>query len=118
MFSEEPVERSYQRISKTLAKIVKALKFSSSRKITLKSFRHHYGIRRVFMTGNIFQVAMEMDHKNTTTQNYLRFQPDELKQYFPSLIPIIEEMENMQKKSIRGTKMRGTIYPSVNKLST
>ena len=117
--SPDPVERSYQRISKTLAKIVKALKFSSSRKITLKSFRHHYGIRRVFMTGNIFQVAMEMGHKNTTTtQHYLRFQPDELKQYFPSLIPIIEEMENMQKKSIRGTKMRGTIYPSVNKLST
>ena len=43
-----------------------------------------------------------MGHKNvTTTQHYLRFQPDELKQYFPSLIPIIDNLnkrdENVQK---------------------
>ena len=70
------------------------------------------------MTGNIFQVAMEMGHKNvTTTQHYLRFQPDELKQYFPSLISIIENTENMQKSSIRGTKIRGTVYSNVSKLS-
>ena len=56
-----------------------------------------------------------MGHKSTnTTLHYLRFQPDEIKQYFPSLIPIIE---NMQKNSIRGTKIRGTIYNDVNKLS-
>ena len=69
--------------------------------------------------GNIFQVAMEMGHKSTnTTLHYLRFQPDEIKQYFPSLIPIIENMENMQKNSIRGTKIRGTIYSNVSKLYT
>ena len=86
----------------------------------MKSFRHHYGIRRVHETnGNIFQVAMEMGHKSTnTTLHYLRFQPDEIKQYFPSLIPIIEKMENMQKNSIRGTKIRGTIYSNVSKLYT
>ena len=60
-----------------------------------------------------------MGHKNvTTTQHYLRFQQDEIKQYFPSLIPIIESMENVQKNSIRGTKIRGTIYSNVSKLST
>ena len=60
---------------------------------------------------------MEMGHKSTnTTLHYLRFQPDEIKQYFPSLIPIIEKMENMQKNSIRGTKIRGTIYLNVFKL--
>ena len=59
---------------------------------------------------------MEMGHKSTnTTLHYLRFQPDEIKQYFPSLIPIIE---NMQKNSIRGTKIRGTIYSNVSKLYT
>jgi len=67
--------------------------------------------------GGRAQVAMEMGHKNvTTTQHYLRFPPDEIKQYFPSLIPIIEDMENMRKNSIRGTNIRGTQYPSVNKL--
>ena len=67
------------------------------------------------MTGNIFQVAMEMGHKNvTTTQEYLRFQADEIKDHFPSLAPIIE---NMQKNSIRATKTRATIYSNVTNLS-
>ena len=85
---------------------------------SLKSFRHHYGIRRVYETnGNIFQVAMEMGHKDTkTTHHYLQFQPDEMKQYFPSLIPIIENMENVPKNSIRATKIRATIYSNVSKL--
>ena len=93
------------------------LRIDTNRKITLKSFRHHYGIKRVYTTGSIFQVAMEMGHKNvTTTQHYLRFQPDEIKQYFPSLIPIIENIENMQINSIRGTKIRGTISSNTTKL--
>jgi len=50
---------------------------------------------------------MEMGHKYvTTTQEYLKFQLDEIKDHFPSLTPYIEEMENIQKKSIRATKMR------------
>ena len=116
--SPNPNEQAYGIISKKLLKITRALNFDTNRKITIKSFRHHYGIKRVYTTGNIFQVAMEMGHKNvTTTQHYLRFQPDELKQYFPSLIPIIENTENMQKSSIRGTKIRGTVYSNVSKLS-
>ena len=118
--SPNPNNQARALISKRLFKITTALKFDTNRKISLKSFRHHYGIRRVHETnGNIFQVAMEMGHKSTnTTLHYLRFQPDEIKQYFPSLIPIIENMENMQKNSIRGTKIRGTIYSNVSKLST
>jgi site-specific recombinase XerD len=115
--SPEPNVRAYCRISKTLLKIKRALNFNTNRKITIKSFRHHYGIKRVYTTGNIFQVAMEMGHKNvTTTQEYLRFQPDEIKEYFPSLISIIESMENMPKNVIRGTKGRGTLYSNVPKL--
>ena len=95
------------------------MKFDTNRKISVKSFRHHYGIRRVHETnGNIFQVAMEMGHKSTnTTLHYLRFQPDEIKQYFPSLIPIIENMENVQNNITMGTKSMGTQYSNVNKLS-
>ena len=115
--SPEPNVRAYCRISKTLLKIKRALNFNTNRKITIKSFRDHYGIKRVYTTGNIFQVAMEMGHKNvTTTQEYLRFQPDEIKEYFPSLISIIESMENMPKNVIRGTKGRGTLYSNVPKL--
>ena len=83
----------------------------------MKSFRHHYGIIRVYTTGNIFQVAMEMGHKNvTTTQHYLKFQLDEIKQYFPSLIPIIENMENMQKNVYLDTKNSDTVSSKDNKL--
>ena len=45
---------------------------------------------------------------------YLRFQADEIKDHFPSLAPIIE---NMQKNSIRATKTRATIYNNVSNLS-
>ena len=120
--SQRPNEASYERISKVLNKICRIIwpdtPYPSNRKITLKSFRHHYGIKRVYITGNIFQVAMEMGHKNvTTTQQYLRFQPDEIKQHFPSLIPIIESMENMPKNMQDGNKKMGTQYPSFNKLN-
>ena len=48
---------------------------------------------------------MEMGHKNViTTQEYLRFQADEIKDNFPSLIPIIENMENVQKSGSMVTK--------------
>ena len=46
-----------------------------------------------------------MGHKYvTTTQLYLRFQLDEIKDHFPSLVPIIENMENMQKSGSMVTK--------------
>jgi integrase len=107
--SSEPNVRAYERISKTLKKIVRALNFNPNRKITLKSFRHTYGIRRVYITGNIFQVSIEMGHKNvTTTQLYLRFQPDEIKYHFPNLKSIIESMENISKNGTMGTKTMGT----------
>ena len=84
----------------------------------MKSFRHHYGIRRVYETnGNIFQVAMEMGHKSTnTTLHYLRFQPDEIKQYFPSLIPIIENMDNVQKSTYVETNYVETYSSKDDKL--
>ena len=110
-------ERASERISKTLLKITRSLNFSTNRKITLKSYRHSYGIRRVYQCGNIFQVAIEMGHKNiTTTQQYLRFQLDELKDHFPSLLPIIENMENIQKSGTMVTKSMVTQYSKDNKL--
>jgi site-specific recombinase XerD len=116
--SKRPNDASYELIAKRLKKIVRALDFNTNRKITLKSFRHHYGIKRVYTTGNIFQVAMEMGHKNvTTTQLYLRFQLDEIKDHFPSLVPIIESMENVQKNSTRANILRANIYNNLSNLS-
>jgi len=118
--SPNPNEQVYAVISKKLLKITRTLNFNTNRKITLKSFRHSYGIRRVYETnGNIFQVAMEMGHKNTnTTLLYLRFQQDEIKQYFPSLIPYIERVEKKGKSTAMVTKSMVIEYSSVNKLST
>ena len=96
-----------------------SLNFDTNRKITIKSFCHHYGIKRVYTTGNIFQVAMEMGHKSvTTTQHYLRFQLDELRDHFPSLVPIIDNMANIEINMQDGNKKMGTQYSNVNKLHT
>jgi|TARA_B110001454_G_scaffold195390_1_gene197635 site-specific recombinase XerD len=117
--SPNPDEQAYGIISKKLLRITRALNFNTNRKITIKSFRHHYGIKRVYLTGNIFQVAMEMGHKSvTTTQHYLRFQLDELKDYFPSLIPIIDNLANIDKNVQDGNKKMGTQYSNVSKLYT
>jgi site-specific recombinase XerD len=89
-----PNVRAYERISKSLAKAVKALGFKG-KNLTLKSFRHTYGIRRVTQTGDIFQVAREMGHKNvTTTQLYLQFPEQRRLDDFPSLAKHIEKAEN------------------------
>ena len=115
--SPEPNVRSYTRISRTLLKITRALELTG-KKLTIKSFRHTYGIRRVYLTGNIFQVAMEMGHKNvTTTQHYLRFPMDMIKSDFPSLAVIIEKMSNMPKNVCLDTKNSDTIYNNVSNLS-
>ena len=63
------------------------------------------------------KITSKMKHKNvTTTQEYLRFQADEIKDNFPSLIPIIESMENMQKSGSMVTKSMVTEYSNDNKL--
>ena len=48
---------------------------------------------------------------------YLRFPEQRRLDDFPSLREYIEQRQNMPKNSIRGTKIRGTIYNDVNKLS-
>ena len=62
---------------------------------------------------------MEMGHTDTkTTHHYLQFQIDEIKQYIPRLIPIIEAMSNIDKNVQDGNKKMGTQYSNVNKLHT
>ena len=83
----------------------------------LDAINRNHGIRRVYLTGNIFQVAMEMGHKNvTTTQYYLRLPMDMIKSDFPSLAVIIDNMANIEINMQDGNKKMGTQYSNVNKL--
>jgi len=103
-------------LERTIMKIVRALGFTG-KKLTLYSFRHSYAIRRVTMT-DIFTVQRELGHKSTSmTQRYLRFPEQRRLDDFPSLREYIEQRQYMPKNSMRGTKIRGTIYNDVNKLS-
>ena len=86
-------------------RIVRALEFTG-KKLTIKSFRHSSGIRRVYLTGNIFQVAMEMGHKNvTTTQHYLRFPEQRRLDDFPRLA---KHIENKGKSAMGDTETGDT----------
>ncbi len=74
-------------------------------------------VKRVYMTGNIFQVAMEMGHKNvTTTQYYLRFPIDMIKSDFQSLAVIIGNMTNIQNNMQDWNKKMGTQYLNIANL--
>ena len=101
---------------RTIMNIVRAIGFTG-KKLTLYSFRHAYAIRRITITGSIHDVMREMGHSSTnTTMRYLRFPEQRMLDDFPSLKDYIKQRQYMPKNSIRGTKIRGTIYNDVNKL--
>ena len=104
-------------LERNIMKIVRALEFTGKR-LTLYSFRHSYAIRRVTMlNGNVFDVMREMGHTNTqTTMRYLRFPEQRRLDDFPSLKDYIENHQNMQKNTIRGTEIRGTVYSNIPNL--
>ena len=91
-----PYSAAYNRIAKRLEMVVKALGFKG-KVLTIKGFRATYGIRRVTITGDIFQVAREMGHRSVTTteKHYLRFPLERRLADFPSLAKYIEKAENM-----------------------
>jgi len=83
---DNAIHRCYEVLRQTLGKAKKKLGIGTIRKITLKSYRHAYGIVRVHMTGNIQGVAIEMGHSNlSTTQEYLNIPPDMVADDFPSV---------------------------------
>jgi site-specific recombinase XerD len=83
---DNAIHRCYEVLRQRLDKAKKKLGIGTNRKITLKSYRHAYGIVRVHMTGNIQGVAIEMGHSNlSTTQKYLNIPPDMVADDFPSV---------------------------------
>ena len=107
--SAKPNEAVYNRIAKMMRKVVTSLNLSNGKKISLKSFRHTFGIKQVTLTGNIYQVSRDMGHSHvTTTQIYLQY-PEQRRLYdFPSLEYLIKDTENMRINAIRDTHFRDT----------
>ena len=90
-YEYKPAERAYERIAKTLMRSVRKLGFTGKR-LSLKSFRHTYAVKRITTTGNIYQVMREMGHTQvTTTQLYLEFPEQRRLDDFPSLRKYIEK---------------------------
>ena len=95
---------SYYRISKEMRKVVKSLKFSNKKKISLKSFRHTYGIKQITVTGNIYQVSRAMGHsKTTTTEIYLEYPEQRRLDDFPSLSKYIKRYDILEENRIKDT---------------
>jgi len=104
-----PYSAAYNSIAKKLASTVKALGFKG-KELTIKGLRATYGIRRVTVTGDIFQVAREMGHRSVTTteKHYLRFPLERRLADFPSLAKHIEKTENMPVLVDKGYESRDT----------
>ena len=96
---------------RTITDIVRALGLTGKR-LTLYSFRHSYGIKRITMlNGNIFEVMKELGHTNTkTTMEYLRFPLQRRLDDFPSLAEYVKNQTKLTKNTIRATKIRATLY--------
>jgi len=98
-------------LERTITDIVRALGLTGKR-LTLYSFRHSYGIKRITMlNGNIFEVMKELGHTNTkTTMEYLRFPLQRRLDDFPSLAEYVKNQPKLTKNTIRATKIRATLY--------
>jgi len=104
---EHAQHRCYEVIRQTLDRAKKKLDIGKYRKITLKSYRHSYGIVRLHITGNIQGVAIEMGHSNlSTTQKYLNIPPDMVADDFPSIKKHLTLNES--KIGTMGTNTMGT----------
>ena len=107
--SAKPNKAVYYRISKEMRKVVKYLKFSNQKRIGLKSFRHTYGIKRITVTGNIYQVSRELGHsKTTTTEIYLEYPEQRRLDDFPSLSKYIKRYDILEENRIKDTVYKDT----------
>ena len=73
-------------------------KISDEKKLTLKSFRHTFGITNVVKTGDIWRVSKMMNHKSIgVTQDYLDIDHYIILQDFPELEEyLVVNMPNFQ----------------------
>jgi len=99
---EYAVKRCYLRVQKKMWRTIKQLredgKISYEKKLTLKSFRHSFGIINVVKTSDIWRVSKMMNHKSIgVTQEYLDIDHYIILQDFPELEDyLVVNMPNFQ----------------------
>ena len=100
---EQAILMSYNVIRRKLSATIKQLrkegKIAEGKKLTLKSFRHTFGIINVHITQDIWKVSKMMNHKEIgVTQRYLDIPQFRIEQDFPELKKVVPE-SNLQGES-------------------
>jgi hypothetical protein len=99
---DHAIMMSYNVIRRKLNATIKSLrkdrKIEYGKKLTLKSFRHTFGITNVVKTGDIWRVSKMMNHKSIgVTQDYLDIDHYIILQDFPELEEyLVVNMPNFQ----------------------
>jgi len=98
---EQAINSCYHLVQKNMWRAINQLKWSGvisgDKKLTLKSFRHTFGIVNVHVTGDINKVMNMMNHKRLqTTQDYLDMPYYLLAQEFPELKHLVDKSPNLQ----------------------
>ena len=111
---DHAIMMSYNVIRRKLNGTIKSLrkdrKIEYGKKLTLKSFRHTFGITNVVKTGDIWRVSKMMNHKSIgVTQEYLDIDHYIILQDFPELEDyLVVNMPNFQGES----NPEGDVSPS------
>ena len=98
--------RAYDMIARKLNRTIKKLGFTG-KCLSLKSFRHTYGIVRVHQTKDIFDVSRKMGHSSvSTTHKYLEFEPDIIHDDFPEFKEnkVVTETQKLQEDNPQTAK--------------
>ena len=98
---EQAIDSCYHLVQKNMWRSINKLKWSGvvskNKKLTLKSFRHTFGIINVKKTGDIHKVMQMLNHKRLeTTQEYLDMPDYLLAQDFPELQHLVDNSPNLQ----------------------
>ena len=81
-----------RKLSATFMKLRKKGKIAEGKKLTLKSFRHTFGIINVHITRDIWKVSKMMNHKEIgVTQEYLDIPQFRIEQEFPELKKVVPD---------------------------
>jgi len=102
---EQAINSCYHLVQKNMWRAINKLKWSGvvskDKKLTLKSFRHTFGIINVKRTGDIHKVMQMLNHYNLkTTQGYLDMPDYLLAQDFPELKHLVDKSPNLQGEAI------------------
>ena len=102
---EHSILMGYNMIRRKLNSTIKSLrkdgKIATGKKLTLKSFRHTFGIVNVVRTKDIWGTSKKMNHKEIgVTQEYLDIEHYIIAQDFPELKPyLVDNTPNLQGKA-------------------